>query len=622
MLRAADRPQERQWISPDALQAALGEASHLSQEQRGAVAEAARSDGVSIIEAGAGTGKTTLARVIVDASRRSGLKVVGLAPSWAAADELSRSTGIDSVAIARWRHDLERGSSVQLDASTVILVDEAGMAGTRDMAAILTKARDAQAKVVLIGDRRQLEAVPGASPLKATAEIVRRGAILDGVRRQAVDWQRAASVVMARGDAEAGLRAYASRHRLELVAGDVAARDRVIALWMDLRAAHGNDVLIITRRNEDSAALNRAAREVLKAERLIAGDDIEVAALDRDDKTKRGLRGKVIAGKSAGSLGYGYQVKPKSPGDRLIVPTEAEVIRRIFEDYADGASPRAIAGRLNAEKIPGPHGRPWIDTTIRGQVDRGTGLLNNSAYRGEIVWNRCSYVRHPTTGKRVARMNPENEWEKATDETLRIVDEPLWDRVKARQTKVRTEMGRDENGVALNRAHRAKHLLSGLIVCGGCGSSFAMRDAKHYGCSNVRSKGTCTQSQLVKRADLERIVGDTIRREWMNEAALARMRADAIAHWQTMYGSSDGERAKLKAARSEPKRRSRASSMRSSMRGTIPRCSLSSRTWRQSEIGSKPRSRPSPKRSRPTSPRSPAMSKPRSSRCATRSKAS
>ncbi len=284
MIRAADRPQERQWITPSALETALRQASHLSREQREATAEAARSDGVSIVEAGAGTGKTTLARVIVDASHRSGLKVLGLAPSWVAADELSRSTGIDAVAIARWRYDTERGSAAQLDASTVIVVDEAGMTGTRDMAAILTKAREAHAKVALIGDRRQLEAVAGASPLKAVAEVVRRGVVLDGVRRQKVEWQRAASVVMARGDAEAGLRAYASWGRLELVAGDNAARDRVIEKWTELRSKHGSGVLIITRRNRDSAALNRSARETLRTEGIIAGQDIEVAALDREDK--------------------------------------------------------------------------------------------------------------------------------------------------------------------------------------------------------------------------------------------------------------------------------------------------------------------------------------------------
>ncbi len=109
-------------------------------------------------------------------------------------------------------------------------------------------------------------------------------------------------------------------------------------------------------------------------------------------------------------------------------------------------------------------------------------------------------------------------------------------------------MDRDENGVPLNRAHRAQHLLSGLIYCGACGSPFAMRDAKHYGCSNFRSKGTCTQSQLVKRADLERLVGDAIRHQWMNEAALARIRAEAIAHRQEVLASSDGETTKLQAA--------------------------------------------------------------------------
>jgi hypothetical protein len=284
MLRAADRPQERQWISQEALTAALENAAHLTPEQCEAVIEAARPDGVGVVEAGAGTGKTTLARAIVDASRRSGLKVVGLAPSWVASDELSKSTGIAAQAIARWRYDLAHGAAAQLDASTILIVDEAGMVGTRDLSAILVKARDAQSKVVLIGDRRQLEAVPGASPLKGIADVVRRGAVLGGVRRQKVEWQRAASVVMARGDAEAGLRAYAGRDRLELVASDAAARDRVIAKWNELRASYGSDVLIVTRRNRDSAALNSSAREALRDERLITGADIEVVALDRDDK--------------------------------------------------------------------------------------------------------------------------------------------------------------------------------------------------------------------------------------------------------------------------------------------------------------------------------------------------
>jgi len=111
-------------------------------------------------------------------------------------------------------------------------------------------------------------------------------------------------------------------------------------------------------------------------------------------------------------------------------------------------------------------------------VDRGTGLLNNDLYVGRILWNRCSYIRDPSTGKRVARPNPREEREEATDESLRIVDDALWQRVMARQAEVRTVMKRDENGVPLNRAHRARHLLSGLIYCGECGS--IVRDARRH----------------------------------------------------------------------------------------------------------------------------------------------
>ncbi|MHB1103427.1 MAG: AAA family ATPase [Devosia sp.] len=231
MLRAAARPQERDWFNGEAVKAALAAAPHLSDEQRDAVLHAVRSDGVGAIEAGAGTGKTTLAKVLVDAARRSGLTVIGLAPSWVAADELSRSTGIEALAIARWRWARDQNSS--LNEQRVILIDEAGMVGTRDMEAVLTAAATAGAKVVLIGDRRQLEAVPGASALRAVSDIVQRSAILDHVRRQQVDWQRAASVLMARGDTEAGLRAYASHDRLELAAGDEAALSRVLDLWRD-----------------------------------------------------------------------------------------------------------------------------------------------------------------------------------------------------------------------------------------------------------------------------------------------------------------------------------------------------------------------------------------------------
>ena len=293
MLRAADRPLERTWIAPEAVAAALARDTRLSAEQAEAVRHAAGPDGVSLLEAGAGTGKTTTAAVLVAAAHDSRMRVIGLAPSWVAAEELGRSTGIPAQAIARWRHDRARATradaepgadAAALDRDTLVLIDEAGMVASRDLEAILSAAHAAGAKVVLVGDRRQLASVAGASGLRAVAEVIGRSAALGEVRRQVVDWQRAASVLMARGDAEAGLRAYVAERQVELFAGAEAARERVIATWTEQRVIHGDDVLIVTRRNVDAAALNARARAVLRAEGQLGPDLITPPARDREDR--------------------------------------------------------------------------------------------------------------------------------------------------------------------------------------------------------------------------------------------------------------------------------------------------------------------------------------------------
>jgi hypothetical protein len=91
-------------------------------------------------------------------------------------------------------------------------------------------------------------------------------------------------MVMAQGDSEAGLRAYAKNGRLQLVSGDAAARARAIQVWNEYRRQHGDDVLIITRRNSDAAALNRAARNVLREEGSLRGPDQSLTAVGRDGK--------------------------------------------------------------------------------------------------------------------------------------------------------------------------------------------------------------------------------------------------------------------------------------------------------------------------------------------------
>jgi hypothetical protein len=134
-------------------------------------------------------------------------------------------------------------------------------------------------------------------------------------------------------------------------------------------------------------------------------------------RTRRGLEGVARAGKCAGGRSYGYVPQAQSgTGQIEIHETQAEVVRRIFEMYASGMAPRSIAARLNAEAVPSPGSSwdrtvrrkaGWLASAIHGDAKRGTGILNNEAYAGRVVWNRVRWVRSASdSSKRRCVVNP------------------------------------------------------------------------------------------------------------------------------------------------------------------------------------------------------------------------
>ena len=237
----------------------------------------------------------------------------------------------------------------------------------------------------------------------------------------------------------------------------------------------------------------------------VMGMMAQMALKELGEKTKRGQLGRILKGKVAGGLGYGYGVgSGPTRGDRVIIEHEAEIVRRIFKEHGDGKSPEAMAKRLNQERIPGPGGRSWSNTTIRGQAARGTGLLNNEMYRGVLVWNRCSYVKDPHRGKKVARPNPPERYEISDVPHLRIVDDALWIKVKARQEQIRRAIAPTAlSPTGLQAAHRARFLLSGLLECGSCGGGYTIVARDRYGCATRRQKGLCQNSRTITRQEIE-----------------------------------------------------------------------------------------------------------------------
>jgi DNA invertase Pin-like site-specific DNA recombinase len=138
-------------------------------------------------------------------------------------------------------------------------------------------------------------------------------------------------------------------------------------------------------------------------------------------------------------LAFGYGVSEAHDpegrrifGFRVVDPRGADIVRRIFGMYADGMSARDIAGRLNAEGVEGPRGKAWREAAIRGSKSRGTGILNNPLYIGQLaIAGRPEPTHVPA---------------------LRIVSDELWARARERDAAVTRQAG--DAHAATNRKPR------------------------------------------------------------------------------------------------------------------------------------------------------------------------
>lgn len=375
--------------------------------------------------------------------------------------------------------------------------------------------------------------------------------------RYSSDLQREASIK----DQTAACEAYAARWGWSVVAryddpaisgASITNRPGIQRLMSDARSRQFSIVIIhavdrLGRRLADLANIHDQLQhlgielytpelgQLLSIHIAIFGMMSQQQLRDIGSKTKIGQIGRVKEGKIPSGIAYGYRPLPGKlvgktleRGEREIMPAEANVIRRIFESYADSKTPEAIARELNGEGIPGPRGEVWLNTTIRGQATRGTGILNNALYIGRLEWNRCSYVKDPQTGKRQARPNPPEQWYVTEVDALRIIDDALWLRAKARQKEIdekRVSLAA-ASGNRLNGARRARFVLSGKLRCGCCGHDFIIVDKQHYGCTRARSAGTCRNEQKIKRSDLEARVLRGIKHGLINANYLSQFRAE------------------------------------------------------------------------------------------------
>ncbi len=277
---------ERHEINDRDREAALARAEQrgliLSGEQTGALAHVTDGRDLGVVVGYAGTGKSAMLGVAREAWEAAGYEVRGVALSGIAAENLESGSGIASRTIASMEYGWNQARDL-LTARDVLVIDEAGMVGTRQLERVLSHAAEAGAKVVLVGDPQQLQSIEAGAAFRSIFEH-HGGIEISEVRRQREDWQRDATHDLATGRTGEAIYAYDTHGMVHAAPTREQARDDLIGRWdRDRQASPDQSRIILTHTNDEVRALNEAARGRMRAAGDL-GNDMRIT-VERGDRS-------------------------------------------------------------------------------------------------------------------------------------------------------------------------------------------------------------------------------------------------------------------------------------------------------------------------------------------------
>ncbi|CUX62839.1 MULTISPECIES: Ti-type conjugative transfer relaxase TraA [Agrobacterium] len=305
--RAMERQDRSLRKSSDGTFAASDLPAGLSDEQRHAIKHITGPEGIAAVVGFAGAGKSTMLAAARAAWEAQGYQVHGAALAGKAAEGLEESSGIPSRTLASWTYSWDHGRDM-IGSSDVFVIDEAGMVGSRQLARFIGEAEERGAKIVLVGDHEQLQAIGAGAPFRAIAEQIGHVELSD-IRRQRHDWQRQASVAFATHKTAEGLAAYREHGDIHFAESRDAAMAEIVHDYVadSEKRADGTRIAMAHRR-ADVRALNAAIRGELQRSHLLEHSHGLGDGADRGDgEAGRELTFQTNNGKRA----FG-------PGDRII----------------------------------------------------------------------------------------------------------------------------------------------------------------------------------------------------------------------------------------------------------------------------------------------------------------
>lgn len=322
---------------------------------------------LAVVNGAAGTGKSYVLSAVREAAEQSEFQVLGAALQGKTADDMQRDAGISSRTLASFLSGLERGT-VQLDERSLVVIDEAGMVGSRQLDKLLFHIASSGARIRLVGDAFQLHAVDAGDAFRAVSREAEQAGVLASLTeivRQKEVWQREASVSLSRHEIGAALDAYHARGQIVLYESLDAARDALVRQALaDRQARPDESQILLAHTNAQRTRINHAVRSALFESGELGVDQVVRLAVDEPNGPPSFREMSLAAGERImfGRNEYVMNVKNGTLG----------TIERIESRAHDGQAGKGLGPLLHVRLDDGR--RLAVDPSRYGSIDYGYAL--------------------------------------------------------------------------------------------------------------------------------------------------------------------------------------------------------------------------------------------------------
>ncbi len=255
-------------VKPDAairqgIDGGNGKKIAFSQEQETAIRTATGESAIAVIQGRAGVGKSTLLAAVNQSYSQDGWKVRGIALAGVAAQNLQKESGIESKTIASWL------PHAAIDNKTVVIIDEAGMVGSKQMSDIVNKVQRAGAKLVLVGDEKQLQPIAAGGILHAIDQRIAQMApqystAVEDIKRQREEWMKETVKLAAQGKTGEALEKLEEKRKINFYNNAIGAREALVDEFIQMNKGDFSKGIVLTNIRQDADKINLEIREKLK----------------------------------------------------------------------------------------------------------------------------------------------------------------------------------------------------------------------------------------------------------------------------------------------------------------------------------------------------------------------